>query len=194
MAKMRAVIVGALCLVGFAARAVEYGPLMEVVKQTWPERTHLAVIADYRHSREEIQALAEAAGEGNLITVVDVAENFNFQAVPRFVARLIKPDYLVMLRNDSMLRHGALESTWVAGQLAQSGIPSIGTTPMAIRQGALFAVGEETGNELLVTPEVKGTMHVTMPVRENLRSTVSAVHGKRPAASIQVMFLAAANH
>jgi hypothetical protein len=189
---MRAVVIGSLGLASFAARAVDYGPLLDVVKQTWPTRTHIAVIAAYNHSCDEIQALAEAAGEGSLITVVDVAENFNFLSVPRFVASRVKPDYVVLLRNDSMLRGGALETTWVVGQLAQSGIPSIGTTPMAIRQGALFALGEETGNELLVTPEVKGSMHVTLPVRENYRSSVSALHDKRPAAAIQVRFLAAA--
>jgi hypothetical protein len=189
---MRAVIIGSLSFASFAARAVDYGPVLDVVKQTWPAKTHIAVIGAYHHDLDEIQALAEAAGEGSLITVVDVSEQFNFLSVPRLVANRVKPDYVVLLRNDPMLRMGALETTWVVGQLAQSGIPSIGTTPMAIRQGALFALGEETGNELLVTPEVKGTMHVTLPVRENYRGSVSALNTKRPAASIQVMFLAAA--
>jgi hypothetical protein len=47
-----------LTLVGSAVHGSDFGPLMNVVHTTWPEKTHIGVVADYGRSMEEIQALA----------------------------------------------------------------------------------------------------------------------------------------
>jgi hypothetical protein len=121
-------------------------------------------VGNYRRSAAEIQTLAEAAGEGSTIVVLDVdalqATDFR---LPLVVANRIKPDYVVLLRNDPYFQEGILTSTWLVRQVAQRGIPSLGTTPRAIRQGAAFAAGPETGGEVLVNEEMKGTINVVLP-------------------------------
>ncbi len=167
--KMRFAILATFVLAGTSAHAGDFGPLMDVVRQTWPGRTHIAVVADYASSRDEIQELADAAGEGALITVLDIHDTTDPWRVPRTVLNRLRPDYVVLLSRDPVFREGSPVTTWLVGQTAQAGLPSVGTTPMAVRQGAVFAVGAGTGNELMVNPEIKGSIHVVLPVRETLR-------------------------
>jgi len=155
------------CAIGHAG---EFGPLMEVAQASWPARTHIAVVADYASSVDEINDLAAAAGPGATITVLDShnpAKRFSSYGV---LINRIKPDYVVLLRSDPTFRDGTPESTWLVSQAAKAGIPSIGTTRESVRQGAVFAVGADTGNQLLVNDEPKGSIHVILPKRENLRT------------------------
>jgi len=176
MSKRNLALLGlGLALAASTARGADYGPLMDVVRATWPEKTRLSVVADYSRSAEDIRNLAEAAGEGYTIVVLDVAAPS--VDIPAKVARQIKPDCVVLLRDDPLYREGCLNATWLVWRLAATGIPAIGTSPLAIQQGAVFAVSGETGNQILVSPELKGTIHVVMPSREPLR--VSAFgHGQ----------------
>ncbi|BDU74195.1 hypothetical protein [Mesoterricola silvestris] len=160
---IRAAILAAFGL-ATAASAGDFGPLMNAARSTWPDRTRLSVVANYRRSAGEIQALAEAAGEGCTIVVLDVGDGAtDYARVLYNETRRIRPDYLVLLRDDPCYPEGVMDSTVIVRRLVQAGIPCLGTTPAAIRQGATFAVGPETGNEILVNPEARGTINVTLP-------------------------------
>lgn len=167
----------ALGMASLEASAGDFSSLMDVVKATWPDKTHIAVVADYTRSAMEIQNLADAAGSGSLITVLDTHNTSSPYGVPRVILNKIKPDYVVLLRSDPTFRDGTLESTWLVRQVALAGIPSIGTTPTALRQGAVFAVGTETGNELMVNSQLKGSIHVILPRRATLAPS-AAVEGR----------------
>ena len=58
-------------------------------------------------------------------------------------------------------------------RLAYKGIPTIATTPKAIAQGAVFAIGEATGMNLLVTDKLIGTVGVILPQRANFVNSMS---------------------
>ncbi|WP_306599254.1 hypothetical protein [Geothrix sp. 21YS21S-2] len=157
---------GILVAFGLAttASAGGFGPLMETARGTWPEKTRISVVANYRRSAAEIQSLAEAAGEGCTIVVLDVRDGrADYGRVLYQETRKIMPDYLVLLRDDPCYPEGVLDSTVLVRQMVKAGIPCLGTTPAAIRQGATFAVGPETGNQVLVNPEARGTINVTLP-------------------------------
>ena len=44
-------------------------------------------------------------------------------------------------------------------------MPSVGTSPAALLQGAVFSIGARTGNLLLVTDKLQGTVSVVLPSR-----------------------------
>ncbi|BDU73981.1 hypothetical protein [Mesoterricola silvestris] len=157
--------IAAMTLAGFAAQATDFGPLMEVAHSTWPAKTHLAVVADYSRSSGDIQALAEAAGEGSRITVLDTRSRFDIEKAHTLLTDRVRPDYLVLLPHDRLVWDGAFDATVVVNRLAYKGIPTIATTPKAMTQGAVFAIGEATGNNLLVTDQMIGTVGVILPER-----------------------------
>ena len=119
--------------------------------------------------------LALAAGDGYTLVVLDVCRPS--VDIPAWVSRRIKPDCVILLRHDPLYREGCLNATWLVWRLGAAGIPAVGTTPLAIRQGAVFALGEETGNEVLVNPDRKGTIHGVLPPRERLQASASG-HGQ----------------
>ena len=150
---------------GLALHAEDFQPLLKTTQATWPARQHIGVICDYSASRAEVMALAKAAGEGAFITVADTRRVE--QAVP--AAHLIanhKADYLVLLPGDRMFRDGSFGATVAISQLGQRGVPAIGTTPVALKQGAVFSLGDGTRGELLVTDRLIGTVDVILPNRE----------------------------
>ncbi|MBI4914169.1 MAG: hypothetical protein HY823_15685 [Acidobacteria bacterium] len=153
-----------LSLVGLAAQASDFDSLLGVARGTWPESRHLAVVCNYEEGKEQIQALAEAAGSGSHITVVDARSPFHLPGA-RMILQDRRPDYLVLLPKGRAFRAGSPESTKLVRDMAYRGIPSVGTTPVAIQQGAVFAVGPDTGNEVLVTDRLRGTVSVLLPAR-----------------------------
>ncbi len=165
--------IAAMALAGFAVHATDFGPLMEVAHSTWPAKTHLAVVADYGRSAAEVQALALAAGEGNRITVLDTRNQSGVEKAYTLIANRVRPDYLVLLPKDRLVWDGSFAATQVVNRLAFRGIPTIATTPQAIAQGAVFAIGEATGMNLLVTDKMIGTVGVILPQRANFVNSVS---------------------
>lgn len=157
-------MVAAAVFAGPALYAEDFMPLMKTTQATWPAKQHIGVICDYSASRDEVLALARAAGEGAFITVADTRSPD--KAVP--AAHLIanhQADYVVLLPSDRAFRDGSIGATKAISQLAKRGVPAIGTTPVALRQGAVFSVGEGTKGELLVTDRLIGTVDVILPSR-----------------------------
>ncbi len=152
----------ALALAGLAAQASEFTPLLRVTQATWPGKNHLGVVCNYAESRDQIQALREAAGPEATITVVD-ARGEQHLASARVILLDRHADFLVLLPRGGAFREGTIGSTRLVRALASNGLPSIGTTPAAIQQGAVFAVGERTGWNLLVSNHLVGTITVVLP-------------------------------
>ncbi|HEY3270389.1 MAG TPA: hypothetical protein VGJ89_04170, partial [Geothrix sp.] len=50
-------------------------------------------------------------------------------------------------------------------QLGKRGVPAIGTTAVALKQGAVFSIGDGTKGELLTTDRLIGTVDVILPSR-----------------------------
>ncbi len=154
----------ALALAGLAAQASEFTPLLTVSQATWPGRNHIGVVCDYAASKDQVESLRQAAGAGSVITVVDARRE---SQLPGARAALIdrKADYLVLLPKAGLYSEGSFSSTRLVRSLAMAGMPSIGTTPKAIDQGAVFAVGERTGWKLQVSDRLVGTISVELPQR-----------------------------
>jgi len=152
----------AIALAGLALSAEDFQPLMNTTRTTWPEMHHIGVICNYPANRAQIEALALAAGEGALITVAD-ARRIDQAGVAANLLASHRTDFVVLMPHDRYFRDGSFGSTVAVNQLASWGVPSIGTTPMALKQGAAFSVGDGTEGQLLVSDRLIGTVHVILP-------------------------------
>jgi len=152
----------ALALVGFGLQAEDFSNLMQVTKTTWPEKTHIGVICDYSLSQAMVLDLARAAGTGSTITVADVRSHEKAPLGAQLIANR-HTDFLVLLPQDRVAGEGTFGATLAISRLALNGIPSVGTTPEALLQGAAFSTGEGTNGEVLVTNQLKGTVDVVLP-------------------------------
>lgn len=171
---------------GAALQANDFGDLMKVSKETWDSKRHIGVICNYGFSASRVQALAEAAGEGFHITVADIRRGEHVSRAANLL-NLRAADYLVLLPNDPLVRDGSYGATVAIHALSRRGIPSVGTSPEALVQGAVFAVGPRTGGDLLVSDRPIGTIDVILPDRFTFRRTLGRMLAPAPAT---VSFLA----
>jgi hypothetical protein len=169
--------VAAIALAGLALSAEDFQPLMKVTQTTWPAKRHIGVICHYEASRDQVEALARAAGEGSLITVVDTHRTEEASVAATLLANH-HADYVVLLPKDRTFGDGSFGATVAVSRLALRGLPAIGTKPVALRQGAAFSVGEGTQGQLLVNDKVLGTIDVTLP-----RATAGRASGPALASS-----------
>jgi len=177
--------VAVIALTALALSAEDYQPLIKVTQATWPEKQHVGVICNYEMNRDQIRALAKAAGAGSQITVVDVRLPDQASAAATLLVNQ-KADYLVLMPQDRFFRDGSLGATAAVNQLAKRGVPAIGTSPVALRQGAVFAIGESTEGQLLVTDRLIGTVHVILPDQAKVSQKASFVLREEGMASIAV--------
>jgi hypothetical protein len=156
--------VAAIALTSLVLSAEDFQPLMKTTQATWPEKQHIGVICNYQANEAQVLALARAAGEGALITVADtrVAEQANAAAT---ILANHKADYVVLMPQDRLFRDGSFGATLAVDRLAKRGVPAIGTTAVALKQGAVFSVGDGTDGQILVTDRLIGTVDVILPNR-----------------------------
>jgi hypothetical protein len=152
----------ALVITGASLSAEDFHPLMKTTGATWPQKQHIGVICNYQASQDAVKVLAMAAGTGSFITVVDTRVPEQAAAAASLMASR-KADYVVLLPHDRLFRDGSFGATVALSQLARRGVPAIGTTAVALRQGAVFSIGEGTAGQLLVTNRLIGTVDVILP-------------------------------
>lgn len=152
----------ALALAGLGLQAEDFQPLMTVAKTTWPEKTHIGVVCEYRNSEKEVMDLAWVLGPDVTITVADTRTQEGVHAAANALGSR-HVDFIVLMPNDRIVRDGSFFATLAISRLAKRGIPTIGTSPKALEQGAVFAMGSGTGGELLVTNKLIGTVDVILP-------------------------------
>ncbi len=176
----------ALSLAGMALSAEDFQPLMSTTQATWPAKQHIGVICDYRSSQAEVMALAKAAGPGSLLTVVDARVPGQAGAAAILMASR-KADYVVLLPKDRLFRDGSFGATVALSQLAKRGVPAIGTTPVALQQGAVFSLGEGTAGQLLVTNRLIGTVDVILPQQARVSEQARLVQPDEGMATITLL-------
>jgi hypothetical protein len=171
----------AIAAVGLGLHAEDFNAVMDVARQTWPEKTRIGIVCDYSKNQEAIQQLAMAAGSGTTLLVMDTR---HISEVPMAQHRLQqrKTDFVVLLPNDRIIRDGSFDATMLVGRMAIKGIPTIATTPIALKQGAVFSIGDGTHGQLMVCDHPTGTVSVILPQKgEIIRRAV------RTAAKIEVL-------
>lgn len=177
--------VAAVALTGLTLSAEDFQPLMKTTQTTWPEKQHIGVICNYRANEAQVWALAKAAGEGARITVADTRMADQANAAANLLANH-KTDFVVLMPQDRIFRDGSFGATLAVNHLARRSVPSIGTTPVALKQGAVFSVGDGTDGQILVTNRLIGTVDVILPNRAMTSQKGSLVLRREGMATIAV--------
>ena len=139
------------------AAAGDLDPIVDVGKATWSTAS-VGVICDAESSRARIEELAKAMGGGTLT----VANVHNADNVGRAAGalRLANPGFVVLLPDDRIVRDGSFAGTAAIRAMNSYDVPTLATTRAAIAQGAAAAMGPDTGNQLLLNHDLKGTISV----------------------------------
>jgi hypothetical protein len=175
----------AIALTGLALSAEDFQPLMKATQTTWPEKRHIGVICNYSTSRAQVEDLAMAAGEGSIITVADTRMVDQANVAATLLANH-KADYVVLMPGDRLFGDGSFAATVAVNRLARKGVPSIGTKPVALEQGAVFSIGDGTEGQLLVTNKLIGTVDVILPDRSFTPQKAALVLRREGMATIAV--------
>jgi hypothetical protein len=171
-----------------SASAEDFKPLMAAVRSTWPGQNRIGIVCDYTNNKEQIDQLAKLAGSNASIGVVD-CKNSQHAAVAALTLIRYQPKFMVLLPRDAVYGEGRFNATAVVRYLAIYGIPSVGTGPEAIKQGAIFAVGEPTKGELLVNSKLNGSISVIMPTKADLVREMSLAASLREEPQVTVLGL-----
>ncbi len=141
--------------------AGQFDLMTAAYKANRPASKRLAVVCDYANSRDAVNELAQTA-DVDRILVMDV---HNFDQIGPAVSYLDRhqPDAMVLLPHDRVVRDGSPGAIRVISRMALNNVPTMATTPIALKQGAWFAIGDATRGELLVNPDIKGDVKVLMP-------------------------------
>ena len=174
-----------IALMGLSLTAEDFQPLMKAARTTWPEKQHIGVICDFRTSKAEVMALAAAAGEGAHITVADTRVMEQAGAAAALLSAQ-RTDYVVLLPRDRNFRDGSFGATVAVNRLASRGVPAVGTYPSAVKQGAVFSLGEGTQGQLLVTDRLIGTVDVILPTQAALVEKAALVIQEKGKATVAV--------
>ncbi len=136
--------------------AQDFAPLVQATRTVYPAKHHVGVVCDYGWSRSAVEALAGALGPEDRITVVDIraAEH---TARAQHVLRNVGAEVLVLMPMDRYVRDGSPYASFLARGVADA-MPTLGTTRAALKNGAAFAIGADTGLELLVNTQLRGVI------------------------------------
>jgi len=175
----------AMVLAGITLSAEDFKPLIQTAQSTWPEKRHIGVICDYKANKDMVWALAQAVGPECLITVADAHTEDHMGAATNVLSRE-KADFVVLMPYDRNFGDGYLGATRAVRRLASLGLPVIGTTSAALKQGAVFSIGDRTGGQLLVTDKLIGTVDVILPNSSRASEKASLVLRREGMATISV--------
>ncbi|HEY3400730.1 MAG TPA: hypothetical protein VGK03_08875 [Geothrix sp.] len=181
---MRTFVLSLLTLIGPTLAAEDYRAMAQVIQATWGTSPSLAVACNYDSNRESVQRLANAFGGACHVTVVDIRNPDHAGRAQGILIRL-RPDLMVLMAIDPCVRDGSFTATKLVHGLRTAGIPSAGTSSAALKQGALFAIGEGTAGALLVNEGQVGTIGPPKELVDQLielrnRSQVGATNLERP--------------
>lgn len=134
--------------------AQDFSPLVQATRTVYPAKHHVGVVCDYTWSHQAVDALASALGGEDRITVVDI-RSAEYLGRAKSVLQNVGAELLVLLPQDRFVRDGSFAATVLARNLRDQ-IPTVGTSRIALENGAAFAIGADTRNELLVNSNLRG--------------------------------------
>ncbi len=156
------------------AAAGDLDQIVEVGKATWSTAS-VGVMCDANYSQARIQELARAMGGGTL-TVANIHRS---EDVGRAAGALRRANagFVVLFPDDRVVRDGTFAATAAIHAMNSYSVPTLATTRVSIQQGAAAAQGSDTGNQLLLNQDLKGTVDVLPASLKTSRRGRSSVSG-----------------
>jgi hypothetical protein len=160
---MRSVLRALPLFLSLAASAADPAAVLASARQAWPDNADFAVVCNYGMSREAVQAAAQAASANGFrtLTVVDIHQRENMGQVISYLgahnARLV-----LLLPKDPVAGDGTVGGTALTHGMDSYGIPVCSTRRIALKQGALFAQGDDTNGVLLLNNSMRPAFDYTL--------------------------------
>jgi len=133
--------------------AEDFGPAVQAAKQAFPGRTHFGVVCNYSQSNPTVADLIRALPDEAVLTVFDARNPTQVNiAAAMLVLRDVK--VVALLPQDPLVREGSPLATHLLNLVRayNDTIPAFGTSPAAVKNGCVFALGAKTNWKLLVNP------------------------------------------
>lgn len=165
---------GTLLATSLGASANDFQALTGTLKQVWPDKQHLGIVCDYQNEESiaHVRALAAAAGPSHRITVFHTSRQGQLEHAAT-LAKQRGVQAVILIPGDPVAGEGGFPASLLIAHLLHAKVPTVGTTPAAIAQRAVFAVAPS--GEVLVNDHLKGIIDVILPDRATiLRSQASA--------------------
>lgn len=146
-----------LLAVGTAAFAQTHttDQILQVARATWPGPHTVGIICDYSDNRSTIEAMLGSFPQGSTIHVIDTKAGVGIARACTYIGNR-HPQYVLLLPEDRLVYDGSFHATQVISNMNRRQIPTLGTTPLALSQGAWAVMGPATGNLLQVNPSLNG--------------------------------------
>ena len=164
-----------------ALLAQDFGPVVKVARKAYPDRAHFGTVCNYGISRESVEALLSALPEGTTLTVVDARHPIQIERAAIVLAKR-GVELLALMPNDPLVHDGSPFASLVVHRVRDL-IPAFGTSPAALKNGCVMAMGKATNWELLYDPKIRGIIEVTgaeplpMGTKGGPRATLDLVTG-----------------
>ena len=141
--------------------AGDYDALARTLRQAWPQCATVALVCDTAGSKGAIDAITGAM-TGMKVIVVDVKGP---QDIGKAVATLTgrRPDAVVLVAGDKVAGDGSGAAAFLIQRMAAAKVPTVATTEVGVRQGAVLGLGAGTDGKLLANAKVAGVAGVTIP-------------------------------
>ena len=130
-------LLSAAALMTTALAAGEYDALGKAVRSAWPSVSTVAVVCDSAANKGAIKALTPLGTR--------------------------HPDAVVLVAGDKVAGDGTGAAAFLIQRMAAAKVPTVATTEVGVRQGAVLGLGAGTGGKLLANAKVAGVAGVTIP-------------------------------
>ncbi|WP_026853596.1 hypothetical protein [Geothrix fermentans] len=127
--------------------AEDFGPVVKAAGLIYPGRNHFGVVCDYGRSLAMVADLQRALPEGSVLTVVDAHHPSQVERAGNIILQR-RVQMLALLPKDALVFDGSPFATNLVANLHRT-IPAFGTTPAALKNGCVMAMGQATNWELL---------------------------------------------
>ncbi|MBL0209519.1 MAG: hypothetical protein IPQ13_01180 [Holophagaceae bacterium] len=154
--KRSALVLSTLFASGLVAFAQTNGTdqILQVAGATWPGPHNVGIVCDYSRSKGAVDAMIESFPLGSRIYVADIRQSSHVTSACSVLGKL-RPQYVLLLPKDLLVHDGSFNATLVISNMNRRQIPTLGTLPVALSQGAWAVMGPATGNMLQVNPTLK---------------------------------------
>ena len=154
----------AVCaLLSTSLLAGDYGHVLDVVSQTWPERGKGVVLCSLEANQFTLLDLVDTAKERGLsLTIVNLKE---LKALDKTIATTLsrRPDFVLIIDDDPILGSKGSALPRLLARAASLGIPTVGMSVEPLKVGGALAAGAAATDKVYYSDAVLKTLKLPIP-------------------------------
>ena len=155
--------VAACALFSSSLLAGDYGHVLDVVKQTWPERTKGIALCSLEANQFALLDLVDTAKEKGISLAIINVKNVKESDRDIQTALQRSPDFLLIIDEDPLMgSKGALLKRLVARAMG-SKVPAVGLSADALEAGAVLAAGADPTAKVFYNGKMLKKLEMPIP-------------------------------